>query len=341
MTVRLVFATSFALALCSGVRPAGQTSAPAPYTPSVEFEKAHFAPTDHVFFWIGVTTAPHVMLPAGGEGRVILTRPDGSVRVDQVSNSGSSFYGVVTDPATGQTHLEGGGWKGGWGLGDEKSQLGRYTVVFEYSGVASAPAAFVVEDAPILRSIHAEITLPSPLSLSTSAPVSLLVRNDTDEAIQFPKFASNWQMVRTGSMGVTLTDDVWQSFFVIPESVLLPAQRLAPMTSFPTALRWNTLDQFATVRLIPGASYRLDVPLDKVLASRSQATPSSRIARRGAPTAPGECRLTVTATLKVFVGEAGGPWADFSPFDVDARASGVLPTQPSTPCAGPAPLLIH
>src|SRR5580704_18777872 len=119
-------------------------SPPTPARPIIEFEKTHFASTEQVFFWLGVTAPNDYRIPQSlwNTCRLTITRPDGTQRID-----------VVGWPIDGMLDR---GWRGGWGLRSEPPQVGRYVLVFEFAGRKTSPYSFTVEDIPIVKEITGE-----------------------------------------------------------------------------------------------------------------------------------------------------------------------------------------
>ena len=78
------------------------------------------------------------------------------------------------------------GWIGGWGLGTEKPQIGRYTLVMAFAGQKTAPATFTVEDVPILKQITASFVFPAHATFNPDSVVTLTVANRSDQTIRFP-----------------------------------------------------------------------------------------------------------------------------------------------------------
>ena len=111
---------------------------PTPARPIIELEKTRFASNEEVFFWVGVTAPDDYRIPRSlwTTCRLIITRPDGTKRID-----------VVGWPIDGMLDR---GWRGGWGLRSEPLQIGRYVLVFEFAGQRTSPYSFTVEDIPIL-----------------------------------------------------------------------------------------------------------------------------------------------------------------------------------------------
>lgn len=267
--------------------------------PFVALEKSRFLVGEQIFFWVGVS-AGAIPESLCDTGRVSLTRPDGTERVDR---SGCPIDGP-----------RGGGWKGGRSLGPETPQTGRWSVVFEFAGHRSEPATFTVEHDDIVRQIDAEFVLSSPLVLdSPEAFATLTVQNRTTEAIRFPqRNLNNLVSIRL----TKTTDGPWGSDFFVPEPVLLEATGLPrALVSYP--FTWEFADRVQTVSVAPGQSYQLRLPLAAALAG-STSRGLSRIP-------PGEYDIRLWTLLEALVGSQDGRWKDHSPLrlEVTGAAHGV------------------
>jgi len=275
-----------------------------PARPFVELEKSRFSTKETVFFWIGLTGAGESISPnLRDTGRVIITRPDGTQKIDQAGRVDGTDQGD---------------WRGGWGLGTEKSQVGRYSVVFEFGGQSSPPVSFVVEDIPSLNDIVANFVFPSPLDLGIPGSVTLTVRNGSKEIIRFPQRGEEI----TGSVSVKLnktTEPKFTNEFPIPDSVLLASMGLKESPIVSDSFTWAQVGKVPTVTLKPGETYQLKLPLASILSAGSSVGDALKIV-------PGEYDLRLDTTLQVLLGEPGGPWASIVPLHlpVTATAHGTL-----------------
>jgi len=267
--------------------------------PLIELEKSRFASTEQVFFWIGVTAPSEYPIPESllDTGRVIIIRPDGTQKIDVVGRSADG--------------MPGSGWRGGWGLGSEKLQLGVYIVVFEFAGQRTSPASFVVEDVPILNDIVAEFLFPSPFLLGAADRVTLLIRNQSSQMIRFPHRGE-----MNESISVELIGERLRSAFFVPHAVLLSAAGIN-QSSIAQTFTWDLAPTVSTVTLPPGGTYRLEVPLSAVLTTAAETATS--IPR-------GEYEVRLSTVVQVLIGERDGAWGGLGPFRlrVASVAHGVL-----------------
>jgi hypothetical protein len=248
--------------------------------PSVRLEKTRFSLTETVFFWINVSLDGPYPKGVQNRGRVIITRPDGTQKIDTVGLPLDGF----TEPTS---------FGGGWGLGQEKSQPGKYTVVYEFLGQQSAPVSFTVESLPELDKIVGEFVFPSPLEFGTPGLVTLVVRNGTSETIRFPQRGQT-----IGDVTVTLnkvSEPKFNSSYFVPDTVLQSASGAQRSRLVPT------------VTLAPGATYQLELKLADTVA--------------GQKIVPGEYDLKLGTTLQILIGEPGGPFASVSPLRLKVESS--------------------
>lgn len=287
---------SLSLLLPNPAAEGGQTTSA---RPRVRLEKSRFSTAESVFFWVELTAADSP-IPASlrNTGRVVITRPDGTQKID-----------VVGWPADGNPDM--GGWSGGWGLRAEKSQLGRYTVVYEFAGRASDTVSFLVEDAPALKEITAEFVFPTPLNLAQLGVVTLIVRNGTREMVRFPyrgiSGANVWVELKK-----TSEPRFSSSYFVLPSALIAAAGIRNTQLSADT-FTWDLADRIPTVTLKPGEVYRLNVPLEDVLQKPKKADDPFRVV-------PGEYDLRLGTQLQILVGEPSGAWAPLSPLRINVES---------------------
>lgn len=276
----------FMLCASAIVAAASAQNQQTPARPIIELEKTRFASNEQVFFWVGVAAPDDHRIPEAlwSTCRLIMTRPDGTERVD-----------VVGWPIDGMLDR---GWRGGHTLGPESIQLGRYVVVFEFAGQQTEPRSFVVEELPILKQISGEFVSPSPLLLhSPDASAVLTIYNRTNQTIRFPH-----RGVMFENVGVSVnktSGERWASSFFIPQAALLQAAALERSLIADTRFSWALVDKVPTVVLAPGSAYRLELPWKEILAE--QRIPA------------GEYEVTLSTIVQLLVGERNGPWAELSP----------------------------
>ena len=297
--------TAAMVTLCSLILP----SAPLAQSPStlarpvIKLEKTRFASDEQVFFWVGVEAPDNYRIPQNlwTTGRLTMTRPDGTERID-----------ALGWPRDGDPHR---GWMGGHGLRSERPQIGRYTLVLEFAGEKTRPYSFTVEDVPILKEISAEFVFPTPLLLgSPDALVRLTVRNRSNQTIQFPHRGEMF-----GYVWVSLdrtTGEKWSSSFPVPDPVLRKATGIEASRIAEDTFSWRLAGKVPTVVLAPGDTYRLDLPLNAVLAGHGGPQPIP----------DGEYDVRLSTIMQMLVGQPDGAWADLAPirWNVTSRAHGIL-----------------
>ena len=286
-----------------------------PARPLIELEKPRFASVETIFFWIGVTAPDDYLIPQSlwSTCRLTITRPDGTVRVDQ-----------VTWPIDGPGDR---GWRGGHGLGLEAPQLGKYTLVFEFGGHRTPPQSFTVEDVPILSDLGAEFVFTSPLVLgSPDTSATLTISNRSKETMRFFHWGQNQTQI-SGVLEKTSADP-WSRGFVVPEYVLLKAGSVSSLPFTVLTLSWAAADGLPLVTVAPGGVYRLRLPLFDVLARDGDPRPGP----------PGQYQLRLSTVALLLIGQRDGPLRDLSPIRLPissaARAIALSPAvQPTS--AGP------
>jgi hypothetical protein len=255
--------------------------------PFVRPEKPHFAVGEQVFFWVGVS-AGAIPLILCDTGRVLITRPDGTERVDR---TGCPIDGPV-----------GVGWQGGHSLGSEVPQVGRWVVAYEFAGHRSEPASFIVAQDDIVGQIDATFVFSSPLVLdSPEAFVALVVRNRSTETIRFPERGLSHLV--SGRLSRT-SGERWARDFFVPEALLLSAAGSVRPRISPDPFTWNLADQVPTVSVPPGRTYELRLPLAAALDGGTSGLASIPA---------GEYVIRLYTLLQTLVGSPDGQWKDLSP----------------------------
>jgi hypothetical protein len=303
----LRFAFGLALVAAAAIRFAGSQSA-APLVqsearPILEFDKTRFVAGERVFFWIGLEM-PRVEEPVPRElqdtFRIVLTRPDGTERVEKLSFpiDGPRFLNP-----DGSHDL---GFKGGASLGSEIPQLGSWTAVVEFAGKRTQPVTFTVEDLPLLKNIEAAFVLSSPLILDSKETIATLtVHNRSTETIRFVEPGQNDFYI---SVSLTKTSgEAWGYSSFVPPEVLSAAtgHRAVPMSVYK--FTWAATKQFPTVTMRPGADFHLRLPVKKVIESMK------------APA--GDYDVRFWTELQLLVGEANGDWKDFAPIRLPVKST--------------------
>jgi hypothetical protein len=299
--MRLVL-TLFVIALNFAGSQSATAPVQSPARPILEFEKTRFVVGEKVFFWVGVEV-PGQKVPVPRELqdslRVIVTRPNGSVRVDKVS------FPIDGIGINGPGDL---GFRGGWGLGAEIPQPGSWVVVVEFAGQRTQPVTFTVDNIPVLKDIQAEFVFSSPLVLnSPESTATLTVRNRSAEIIRFVELGQNHSYV-----AVSLDKNAgekWGASFTVPSDVLAAAsgRKIVPMSV--DKFTWAATKQLPTVTLAPGAEYNLRLPVVKTLESLRSRAPA------------GTYDVTFSTELQLLVGEADGNWKDLVPIRLTVKST--------------------
>lgn len=272
--------------------------------PILRVDKPRFAVGENVLVWVGLEPAEkrgRIRKEGRDTGIIRITRPNGTVKEDR-------FPWPTDGPWDAETGIASYGTLGGWGLGEEKPVPGAYTVVFTYDGRQAGPITFTVEALPILKNIEQSLTFGKKgrIGRGEIVPITLTVRNGTDQTIRFPLHGTNDTMV----WGHIKREDGGGSDFLFPDNILLGANRTAP-TSFFDNYDWTTAAKTPTIILKPGETFRRTFALHegfhRVIASPS---PEEGIWR------PGKAKVDIGITLTILIGEPGGRYAAFSPVKV-------------------------
>jgi hypothetical protein len=292
--MKIAFAALAALSVLS--TPAAQAPKG---VPTLRLGKARFASHESIFFWVGVSapdrgSVSHELEDTCG---LTITRPDGTEKIEPVG------WPIDGPPDS--------GWLGGHTLG-EPSQIGRYTLVFEFAGQQTPPAFVTVEDVPILEQITAAFWFPSPLILGSSGgSVTLAVHNGSGQTIRFPRRGESYGLVW---MSFERTDGHYASSALYPQRLLLSARDLAsPRISPDRSFTWDFLPKVRPITVGPGEDYMLQLPLSGAL-EQPGSLPS------------GQYEVRFSTTLELFVGTSDGQWAALCPLriSVDSSATGFV-----------------
>jgi len=284
------------------------TTQPEPQTarPSLEFDKTRFAVGERIFFWIVTTKDPEddsaMPMALMGSARVLFTRPDGTERVDVVSQP-IDVSNIPRHPSWKGRSLT----KGGHTLRDDPIQLGRWTVVYEFRGVRSEPITFTVEEWPVLHDIHASFEFSTPVLLGDrNAFVTCVVWNDSKETIRFVQPGQN-----TNYVTYQLQKPGWGLSGFVPERVLAAAAGHAHRPFTIDRLDWDAVRRFPNVTLAPGQSYRLRLRVTDALGGKAAV----------AKIPDGDYDLRFFAEWQLLIGAPNGRWQDFLPIRLMAESA--------------------
>jgi hypothetical protein len=267
--------------------------------PIIRLNKSRFVLGESVFFWVGVEAVSRDPIPEEYQKtcRLIITRPDGTTKTEPVGW-----------PADGPPDT---GWLGGWGLGSNETQPGRYTLIFEFAGQRTGLVSLFVEDLPILKKIEAEFVFSrSGDGLAVhDGNVTLIVRNNSDQTLRFLQPDGFNSMV---SVSLSKSDRSYRNDFFYPVESL-PVGRNSPVITFDT-FTWDVASRAPSVTIRPGETYRLEMPLRAALAE----------AAKGSLVHPGSYDVTFSTTLQILIGEKDGKWSEISPARIPVSAKAAI-----------------
>jgi len=263
---------------------------------AIQLEKTRFLQNERIFLWTSTQRAEGERRPISGpqldDGRVIYTRPDGSIRTDRMS--------APIDGAGVRNPFD-LGFRGGWTLREEAPQIGRWSVVYEMGNVRSAPAEFTIEAPAAFKDIEAYFEFSTPRVYSLNAKAILAVRNGSREVLRFVEPGQNysivWGQLQGGKHNGSLS---------VPENVLAAATNHRQVPVGAPSLDWESIRSFPHVTIAPGATWRLQIPLSPWLA---------RDYGRDADA------LSFSTELQILFGAPDGEWRGFSPMRVIARGT--------------------
>ena len=255
---------------------------------AIQLEKTRFLQNERIFLWTVTQRAEGERRPISGpqldDGRVIYTRPDGTIRIDRMS--------APIDGAGVRNPFD-LGFRGGWTLSDEAPQIGRWSVVYEMGNARSAPAEFTIEAPAAFKGLEAYFEFSTPRVYSPAATATLAVRNGSREVLRFVEPGQNysivWGHLHGGKHNGSLS---------IPEYVLAAATSHKHVPVGVPSLDWESIRTFPHVTIAPGATWRLQIPLSPWLA---------RDYGRDADA------LSLSTELQLVIGEPDGEWREFSP----------------------------
>jgi hypothetical protein len=288
--------------------------APSNGVPFVRLDKTVFASGESVFFWTGVDAVNHGAIPKEywDTCRLRVTSPDGTQKVEHISW-----------PIDGPVEF---GWMGGSGLG-EKPQPGRYQVVFEFAGQKTAPVSLVVEDLPVLKQITAAFVFGATVTLpdgSRDTPVTLTVRNNTNQTLRFPHRDG-----LNGLVSVSLSNGLsgirgYRSDGFYPASKLLDQDEQKLPGRNPDKFTWADTRDLPTITLKPGEKYEQRLSMKAVLEENNRVALESK----SWPIPAGQYQVTFSTMLQVLIGEEGGEFAAVCPVHLPIHGTAAYTVAP-------------
>jgi hypothetical protein len=274
--------------------PLAQTRSPsavAGIQPVLRLEKPRYVLGESIRFWVGVSPKDSSVIPE--EFRkpcsLSITKPDGTTNTQSV---GWPTDGIV-----------GGAWYGGWGFGDDRVEVGSYTLVLNCAGEKTAPLELIVERNLISDQIKAEFRVERSgvIKMGTPVPVTLTVQNDSENTMRFP---------RRGAMGEGVSLRVVRDEPAFHSAFFYPSAKLSDSRVMPDTYTWDVASEVPSVILKPGEHFEQHFSLEEAYSFDE----------------PGNYEVTFATVLAVLVGEQNGPFADLCPirFPVVADAKFVV-----------------
>ncbi|MEO6655483.1 MAG: hypothetical protein ABIO36_05325 [Pyrinomonadaceae bacterium] len=275
--------------------------------PTIRLDKTRFVEGEQIGFWLGVKQMSSAPIPAKYQEscRVTITRPDGTQKTEKVS------WPIDGPPDT--------GWTGGWGLGTEPAQIGRYKLVFEFAGQKTDPAYLFVDDIPILKRIKVDFVFGNagnPLAvldikMPTDQYVTFLVRNDSDQTIRFPSLDDGPRSDIGPRIGVSIRQTgKYSADFPFSENKNKKSKPAVGSISHDK-FNWDVIGKVPVVTLKPGEAYKHKLSLQAALYGAGQLLSF----------VPGEFSVTFSTSVPMLIGEKNGQWAERSPFSVRASST--------------------
>jgi len=257
--------------------------------PMVTLEKSKYVLGESVRFWIGVKSIDDEKIPEKYWKTCILyiTRPDGTVKKEE---RGWPCDGMIDY-----------GWMGGCGLGEDKVQVGEYTLVFEFANQKTESVKLIVEDVDILKKIKAEFIFGQigDISQNTQIPITFRVQNDSSNIIQFPKRSSV-----NANIGILIKIDKPPEVI----SFFYPADKLFSDGSNISydVYNWDMAKRVSTVMLKPGEHFVQELLLQDAYQFRHS----------------GQHTITFSTTLDILIDDEKGTLAKFCPIRLPVTATG-------------------
>ncbi len=272
--------------------------------PMIRLDKTRFTLGEAVFFWIGVKQTSRAPIPKQYQKtcRLTITRPDGTQKTEAISW-----------PMDGP---EDSGWLGGSSLGEDKAQLGRYTLVFEFAGQKTPPTFLFVEDVPILKQIETSFSFSHSKHdlvlqagrVATPETVTLIVHNGSEQTLRFQHPGEVGSSV---SVSIIRVDGSYSNWFFYPNEKLLGHSQPGEGSIFYDEFNWDTVEKVPAITLRRGETYRQELLLQEAFDE----------AKNGLPLTSGEYKVAFSTDLQILIGERNGQWAKFSPMRISVSSN--------------------
>jgi len=254
--------------------------------PTLRLEKTRYLKGESIRFWVGVEVKNSQRIPTESQKpcSLNLTMPDGASEVQSIS------WPIDGDPSR--------GWSGGWGIPQEKAEVGSYTLVLECVGSKTEPVQLAVENNEISNQIKVEFQFErsGSIEIGASVPVVFSVTNNSAYTVRFPRRGA---MMEGISLSVQRDDPAYHSDF------FYPSEKLAQSSIMPDVYSWAATKVVPTVTLLPGRRFERRLLLEDAYKFDE----------------PGNYEVTFATVLSTLVGERNGIFADLCPIRLMAEAT--------------------
>jgi hypothetical protein len=263
-------------------------SGPGGFTPVLEIPKPVYLLDESIRFRIGVNA--DLPIPEGVRSSCVLhwVRPDATAFDEQVP------WPLDGDPTR--------SWRGGWGFGKERPEIGRYTVSFEFAGRRTAAQSFEVISDPFADRIAAHWIFTDTKSGGRAHTRSALlhVENKTGRKLRFAKpgllGSEVWLEIKTFQPPAMAT-------LPVPQQALLGPAEISGLSY--DRLDWDNQSTWPMIEAADGGSVDRPVALGSAYPFREGQ----------------EYEVTIHTVLTVFAGERGDSDAGLFPLQLPVSAT--------------------
>ena len=254
---------------------------------TLRLDKPRYVLGEEVRFWVGVRSTNGTPIPEdviNSPCRLLITKPDGSTETRTI--------GPTADRLTGATFSG-----GGINLGD-KTQAGKYALVYECSKQKTKPVEVMVEENEIFNQVKAEFKFERSgiVKAGTSVPVVLSVQNNSAYTIRFPERGPSG-----ADVGVEAIRENPPSSYM----TIYPAEKLSHSDHSALSYTWDVSTQIPSVVLKPGEHFEQTFLFEEAYSFDL----------------PGKYQVKFSTVLQVLVGEKNGPFAQVCPMRIPAAVA--------------------
>ena len=253
--------------------------------PVLRLEKHRYMMGEAIRFWVGVKpkNSPTIPQELRKPCSLSVSRPDGTRSVDSIG------WPIDGPPDK--------GWSGGWGLRDEKVELGVYVLVLECAGEKTAPLELIVEQSEIVTQVKTQFRFEreGAITKSTHVPIVLTVDNGSPATIRFPQ---------RGAMMEGVSLDIARKEPAFHSALFFPWEKLSQSNTMPDTYGWD-FPEIPSVTLKPGQHFEQHFLLEDAFSLDE----------------PGDYQVTFATVFSVLVGAKNGPFADACPIRIPATGS--------------------